>query len=450
MAISFVGSATGTSVAANYDVTLPTVQPGDLALVLTGTANDDNIDVGVNTAGYTELFDLYVNDSRDTNFAAAYKIMGEPPDTVVNVIGSNAAFRGSATVVYVLRGADQTTPIDVTPTTATLLSSIVPNPPSITPVTSGAWVVAAFGMGANAADAVGTEPAGYSNLVSESHDPGISFTVGVASFEWTSGAHDPGTFTNYAVDGGNAAQCCWAAASIAIRPATTGAIDLAGAAAAVLTAVGAIVQTVAMTGAGVITSTATGVVNQATSLAGSAAGVTVANGVATLAMSLSGAGLVQSLGNAAATMALSLDGAAIASALAAADLGVGGTDLAGAAQSAVTATAAMFSVIPMSGSASASVQGVGNITYNVPLSGSAEAIVGANGNVMVSVGLSAAAVAQVQAVGNITLSVPLSAAALSQALAAAHLFMADLWSGLIIENYTLRAPERNYTLKALA
>src|SRR3712207_5454136 len=73
MALEFVGwdSAEGATTA--FDVELDALfggsdvaaQAGDLVLVI--NAHDDLVDTnpGTTTAGYTELFDLYISDSRD-------------------------------------------------------------------------------------------------------------------------------------------------------------------------------------------------------------------------------------------------------------------------------------------------------------------------------------------------------------------------------------------------
>lgn len=219
MAITVVGtsSATATS-AANYNVTLPVCLEGDLVVVAYGISNSADAALGVNTAGYTEVANLYANDDHDTNLAVAYKVMGATPDSVVNVAGPSSVQRGGVAVVTVLRGVHPSTQIDVATTTATGTNSFTPDPPSITPTTAGALIVAIGAASGTLADATGTAPSGYENQIANSiAGTTDSFMAAMALKAWTSGAEDPGAFTDYAL--GTASAGSWAAVTLAIRPA---------------------------------------------------------------------------------------------------------------------------------------------------------------------------------------------------------------------------------------
>lgn len=219
MAITFVGSATGTGASASFNISLSGLglQQGDLVIVATGyvTVGGANGNPGVSTSGYTEVADLFSDDGREAQFSVNYKLMGATPDTTVACNGSGSASLGAAGIAYALRGVDQTTPLDVTSTTATGIDSAVPDPPSITPTTSGSYVViTGCGTAANLDETV-THPTGYSNGVIVGSDPSTAVHVACASKAWTSGAEDPGAWTDWTTSTTDA----WAAATMAIRPA---------------------------------------------------------------------------------------------------------------------------------------------------------------------------------------------------------------------------------------
>lgn len=223
-ALQYVGGASATGTGATYNVSLTgltggigsSATSGDLVIVVTGWASAADGNPAVTTAGYTEVYDLYGNDTRDANLSVNWKIMGGTPDTSVTVSGFNNAANGGATVVHVWRGADQTTPMDVSPPTgAASNNSALPDSPAITPVTSGAYVLTVgLGTGA-AAPTVFTEPSGYGNVVSAA---GAGSTMGavavIASISWPGGAVDPGAWT-----GTTGTSDSRAAGTLALRPA---------------------------------------------------------------------------------------------------------------------------------------------------------------------------------------------------------------------------------------
>ncbi len=116
-------------------------------------------------------------------------------------------------IVFVYSGIDSVTPLDVTSTTATGIDSRHPNPPSITPVTSGAVIVAAgVGSAGVSAQACSNMPAMLSQTFS-----GNSWTGqgGMAhKTDWTSGAFDPAVWTGGSDNNSDA----WCAATVALRP----------------------------------------------------------------------------------------------------------------------------------------------------------------------------------------------------------------------------------------
>lgn len=216
MALTYIGGAeaSGNSAAFNISLSALSLQPGDLVIVSTGFVHTVDGDPGVTTAGYTEVADLRGNDTRDANLSVNWKIMGAIPDTSIACNGSLSATNGAVGVAHVWRGADQTSPMDVTPTTATGTNSSIPNSPAITPITTGAILIAT-GLGTSTAvDNSVTAPAGYTNQVDISIDPGSAATIGIASKAWVSGAEDPAAWTAWTTN----TQDSWCAVSLAIRP----------------------------------------------------------------------------------------------------------------------------------------------------------------------------------------------------------------------------------------
>jgi hypothetical protein len=229
MAISYVGGTSGIGTSADYNIVLTGLTGGsdsapaanDIVIVNNGNSNVSNVDAGVTTAGYTEVTELFQVDTRSSNQAVSYKVMGGTPDTSVDVKGSGSATAGGATTVQVWRGVDTTTPMDVTATTAQAANSALMDAPSITPVTAGAIVVACGNWASGSQDRTATAPAGYSNHVyNSSTDPGVASGSGMASKAWSgSGAEDPGAWS--AIN--TATADAWTAVTLALRPSSGGA-----------------------------------------------------------------------------------------------------------------------------------------------------------------------------------------------------------------------------------
>jgi hypothetical protein len=214
------GTATGTT-AANYNVTLPTLLAGDVVLVAYGISNAADATLVVNTSGYTQPVELYIDDDHDVNLAVAYKVMTSTPDTVVNVMGPSSVSRGGVAVAFCFRWLSESF-IDATPTTASAANSITPDPPAITAISPSAVIMAIGAASCTLADSVGTAPTGYTDLTAGSIAGTIdSLMIAVALKPLTGGGtEDPGTFTNYAL--GTAANGSWAAATFALAALPTG------------------------------------------------------------------------------------------------------------------------------------------------------------------------------------------------------------------------------------
>lgn len=227
MAIQYVGGTTATKLGAasgNTTISLTALTggiasaaaAGDIVIVtfVTGSTADRTLLIQDPAAvAYTLIgTELYANGTtNDTNLRVAYKFMGTTPDTTVTIGPSGNNADAAAMAVQVWRGVDTTTPFDVTTTTATGTGTGRPNPPAITPVTSGT-IIGVVGGASAGTGAVFTAPA-LSNFRTATSADTQDAMVGVGSFAWTSGAYDPAAYTG----GTTNAADSWAALTYALR-----------------------------------------------------------------------------------------------------------------------------------------------------------------------------------------------------------------------------------------
>lgn len=189
---------------------------GDIVIVASAVGAVADINLQMSTAGYTELVDLYSNDTSDANLAVYYKVMGSVPDTSVTIVESGSTSYASAAVVHVWRDIDPTNPIDVTSTTATGTNGSNANPPAITTATENA-VVLAVGAGVEDGDNGATvfTSTGLSNFISVGSNDTYSITVAMGSITTTTPTTvDPAAFTSSR----SSTSESWAAATVALRP----------------------------------------------------------------------------------------------------------------------------------------------------------------------------------------------------------------------------------------
>lgn len=218
--ITYVGSTSNwrDDAAANLVVDLSGLglQEGDI-VVVTGAAVRNNTLINwpsVVTAGYTEEIQTQGGDSNSSPFTMSWKIMGATPDTSVEIQHSGDYAWPTVGIVHAFRGVDQTTPMDVAAVSANSSNDGQPDPPAITPVTSGAVVVAA-GNAANS-DIPAVTSSDLTAFVDVVTADTKDCAAGQGYIEWGgSGAVDPAKFGGGTTSGTSS----WAAGCLALRPA---------------------------------------------------------------------------------------------------------------------------------------------------------------------------------------------------------------------------------------
>jgi hypothetical protein len=235
MAISFVGSYASTHNAISAQAiafsnlrdasnNTPTVLADDLVVVAyahaMATTNTRTL-AQCTPSGYTAAHASLItsNDSNAVAFAVSYKKMPGTPDTTVSIPAAAATTNGVAYAIFVFRGVDATTPLDVTTTVATAGNTGKANAPQITPSTPGSWIVAAGGA-AVAAGAVFTNAGDLSATTNHFRSATITTTTNDANVcmgiktDWASGAFDPTVFGGSTTTNTGS----WGAATLALRP----------------------------------------------------------------------------------------------------------------------------------------------------------------------------------------------------------------------------------------
>jgi hypothetical protein len=231
--IQFVGGATaakagatsGTStIALNSGLTgglASAVSNDDLVIAVfgTGSAADRALSITDGSTDYTLIgSELNSSDNCNTNLRVAYKFVSGDTATTFGPTGNTSD--AGVMAVYVFRGVDPTTPLDVSVTTATGTNTMLANPPSITPATAGAFIVC---LGVGGHDNNQEPPATFASsdledFLTRNADDIFRATIGIGhKSDWTSGAFDASQFTLAA--GNDSTAYSWAAMSIALRPA---------------------------------------------------------------------------------------------------------------------------------------------------------------------------------------------------------------------------------------
>jgi len=200
--------------APSIDLTSLDLQENDFVIIGThAESNNTDRTFSFVTSGWTTNADLFADDSLDTNVAVFSKRMGASPDSSFSFqldfdVGSKY---NTKTVVYVVRGANTTTAIDVS-ATATGINSGIPNPPAVTTTVNSTLVVVIGGTQGAGTITDFTAPTGMSNLVkSGDTSQQIAFASVLRS---DAGSYDPPVFGG----GSSSTGSAWASMTIALKP----------------------------------------------------------------------------------------------------------------------------------------------------------------------------------------------------------------------------------------
>lgn len=203
-AIEYVGGhiVAGSSAGSGFTLTFggnltggsgSSAQAGDLVILYQANSGSP-VSSTVAPSGYTTALRATADDSFDAALGVFYKIMGGTPDTSV-AVSSPGATNNVVAGVQVWRNVDPLIVFGQLPLSALLTNSVLADPPSITPTTSGAVIVAA-GAGAHnrtgatysSSDLTAFRSAGNSGATNLA-------TLGFGYNVWTSGAFNPAAFT---------------------------------------------------------------------------------------------------------------------------------------------------------------------------------------------------------------------------------------------------------------
>jgi hypothetical protein len=233
MAISFVGSSPVTTTSNGADVTVnftsivttagatATILQDDLVVAVFGSSRSIDLAMQTLSSGWTEATEIYSGGTQPTNLAVYHKVMGATPDTSFVADGGASGAEACAVVLFVFRGVDTTTPLDVAVVTATGANTTNYDAPSITPSTAGAWIMVA-GAGVSPIGAAYTLPADLSATTNHFRSDNRTETADLAlaagiKTDWVSGAFNPTTISGGVSNTGDS----WAAVTLALRPVVT-------------------------------------------------------------------------------------------------------------------------------------------------------------------------------------------------------------------------------------
>lgn len=188
------------------------LQENDFVIAFSASAAGATRQPVLTTSGYTLLADLEVVDFRSSSLFVYYKKMGASPDENITF---NRAFETTTYKsygVYVLRGVHTSSPFSATTTTATSISSGIPNPPSISPTAEGSKVVAIGAAAVSTGAAI--DVSALTDGITVFKETEITSVVGIGHLTFAGAVIDPPAMT-----GPDDVGYSWCAASIALRPA---------------------------------------------------------------------------------------------------------------------------------------------------------------------------------------------------------------------------------------
>jgi hypothetical protein len=215
--ISYVGGLVqgreGTGQGSKLPIDLPALQQGDMVIV--AYESTGSVDKSLPIVGYTTIADVYANAGRDSNLIVAYKFMGPSPDTQVTIERTDSGDDAGAVVIQAYRGVNLENPFDGV-TTVGFGNTVIPTPPDITPITTGAKIVIVGGGGHSRGGSV-TYGSNLSNFLSISRDANVNDAIiGMGHVDWAGGTYDPASFTFSGSD--NTSNFASTAVTMALRP----------------------------------------------------------------------------------------------------------------------------------------------------------------------------------------------------------------------------------------
>lgn len=191
---------------------------GDYVIVFGAASSGVDSDVTISDGAYAALgTDIYQSDSFKVNTNVFAKVQTATPDTSVSINGANNNTGGNAAVAVVLRGVDGTTQLDVAVQQGASLNTALANAPTITPSTSGAWIIAGGGISQDTTPGTFTGPANMTDYHQATSVGSSRGNVAWAALktDWSSGAFDPDALTG----GDESTSYAFGAFTIAVRPA---------------------------------------------------------------------------------------------------------------------------------------------------------------------------------------------------------------------------------------
>lgn len=199
------------------------VQDGDTIILSYGSTSAGDLAISVDNHAsitFTEVAELFADDSNDTNLAVAVGTISGTPPATFTINGTANTANGQVAILRCYRNVNATIQ-DVAATTAQNGNTTIADGAAITPVTSGARVVAVYACAAPTGNTIDFAtpgvPSGWENFTSLSNTGGSTRYVAMCTFDkaWTSGALDPPALD----PGDNPVSGSWAAITIALRPA---------------------------------------------------------------------------------------------------------------------------------------------------------------------------------------------------------------------------------------
>lgn len=155
---------------------------------------------------------IFANDTNDTNMRVYYGMLDKNSGLSCSISGAGSG-NGGVAVAMVFRYVDPVTYADAAISTTTGIDEQHVNPPSRTPSTSGAIIIAGGASGHTSGSTSFTSP-DLSNLTQLASNTTRDLTGGMGWYDWTSGAFDPGAWTSSA----STTSDSWSAFTLAVRP----------------------------------------------------------------------------------------------------------------------------------------------------------------------------------------------------------------------------------------